>query len=343
MIIFLITLFLFTATFLIAYPNFKFQNGVLILLGVVLIITAGFRGEGVTLDYSDYLHAYEVMNTESRMEPSFHFIVYIVHQVFDNPVFLFVIYALLGVIIKLLAVKQLTNLYLLSSLIYLSHFFILHEMTQIRAGVAAGILLLCVKPIYNRKLGLFLLFTLIAITFHYSAVIILSLWFFNPHAFNKKKYLFIFVISYGMAYAGYTFGYLAGLIPIKEVQNLFSMYQQGMDNQIGVNINLFNAVQLFRIVMVGFFLYFFDKIRINNQYFMLLMKIYLYSICTLALLSDIPALAFRFSELLGIVEVVLIPLLVYVFRQKVLSYLFPIVIGFSFLCLNIFYAQLIFK
>ena len=105
------------------------------------------------------------------------------------PIYLFLLFAILGVSFKLIAIKQLTELWFLSLILYLSNFFILHEMTQIRAGVASAFLLLCVKPIYDRDLKRFLLFAVLGFLFHYSAIVILPLWFLGIKA-RKNVLLF---------------------------------------------------------------------------------------------------------------------------------------------------------
>jgi hypothetical protein len=61
----------------------------------------------------------------------------------------------------------------------------------------------------------------------------------------------------------------------------------------------------------------------------------------LVLFSDIPALGARASELLMPVEIILIPYLLYVFRQKQIALVLILSIAFIFLSLNLFYSSLV--
>jgi hypothetical protein len=195
MIFLLLSIFVIIAMIAIFPPNTKLvYNLFFILCGILLMVIAAFRGDGDS-DYSGYI---EMFNRQDFfvVEPTFTLISYIVRTFLGgNVIYLFIIYAILGVTIKLFAIKQLSELWFLSVVIYVSNFFILHEMTQIRAGVASAFLLLCVKPIYERNGKMFLLFTTIACLFHYSAIIILPLWFLTTNP--KKTWLLLSVpISY---------------------------------------------------------------------------------------------------------------------------------------------------
>ena len=123
--------------------NGKLSYALLVVLGVLLFVLAGFRKGSQFPDYSSYLILYEdIKSGDVIVELSFLYIAKLVHFIFNNVLFLFLIYALIGVSLKLKSIRQLTDLWLLSLVVYASNFFILHEMIQIRVGVYAGFLLL---------------------------------------------------------------------------------------------------------------------------------------------------------------------------------------------------------
>lgn len=62
------------------------------------------------------------------------------------------IYAILGVTLKLIAIRRYSLLPIFSIFTYISMYFILHEMTQIRAGVATAIFLFALEDIKDRNL-----------------------------------------------------------------------------------------------------------------------------------------------------------------------------------------------
>jgi hypothetical protein len=311
------------------------------ILGIFLALMAGLRFESVSMDYENYLYAYYNSDGDSRFEPTFTIIVRVVKHTFNNPIFLFIIYATIGVSLKFIAIKQLSKLYILSALLYLSNFFLLHEMTQIRVGIASGILLLCIKPLYERNFKSFFFLVLVAISFHYSSVIILPLWFLTPYSLNRNFYLSIVPLSYIMVVCGLTLGFLIKQLPIEQVQKLYSMYTLQIENGEGDVINLFNSLQILRCCILMFLIYSINIIESKNKYAVILIKIYTVALTCFILFSDIPVVSFRISELLSIVEIILIPLLLYVFKEKRIAIFFPICIGLFMLLINLFYIKLI--
>jgi hypothetical protein len=125
--------------------RFKQKYWVVFLWAFFLFLIAALRNENVDRDYLTYILNYE--QTAKRLaltiEPTFYLFSIIARSIFDNVIFLFIIYAFLGVFIKIYAISKLSKeLYLFSFLVYFSNFFLLHEMTQIRAGVAAAFILI---------------------------------------------------------------------------------------------------------------------------------------------------------------------------------------------------------
>lgn len=338
-LILLFTFFTFLIISLFPPEDRMVKNTMFIVIGLILIFIAGFRGEGVDRDYNNYVEMFH-QREFIVMEPSFVAVSMFIEAVFgDNPLFLFLIFAILGVSIKLIAIKKLTNLWFLSVLVYLSNFFILHEMTQIRAGIASSFLLLCIKPIYDRNLKLFLLFAILGISFHYSALVILPLWFLGNEP--RRKWMFFSIpFVYLIYFSGIN---LIGIIPIPGVQEKIQMYQklQEIGDQESTAINVFNLVFLAKIAIFYFLLFKYDLILYYNKYFTILIKIYCIALMVYPLLSSVPAIAVRINELYAIVDIILIPLLFYAFKPIYFSRMIVISIGFTLLLVVLFYVKLI--
>lgn len=310
------------------------------LVGLALILIAAFR-DGADVDYRGYVDYYNNIEQET-IEPTFHLICYLVKIFFfDNVVFLFLIYALLGVSLKLIAIKQLTRLSLLSVAMYISFYYILHDMTQIRAGVASGILLLCVKPLFTRNLKKFLFLAIIASLFHYSALIIFLLWFISPNSLNKNKYACLIPLGYVCYFAGISMSKLLTLLPFDAVQAKVEAYFYLTEFSDGPSSNVFNVLFLLRCFIAYVILWKVDFIALSNKYTYLLLKIYFLSLFSFLLFADIPGFAFRISELLGIVEIILFPLMIYIYTPRRISILFPLFVGQLMLSLSLFITQLI--
>lgn len=71
------------------------------------------------------------------------------------------------------------------------------------------------------------------------------------------------------------------------------------------------------------------------------MKIYILSAVFFLLFSDIPGFGFRGSEILGVVEIILIPMVVTVFSPSRLAVIFPVTIATIMIYVNLFYLKLI--
>ena len=322
--------------------NEQIKKILFILSGILLFIIAAFRG-GVDKDYSGYITLYEKAYhlTTLRIEPTFLFISFIVKHLFHNVLFLFIIYAFLGVYLKFYAIKQLSEFYLLSVVIYYSNFFLFHEMTQIRAGVACSIILIAIKPLYDRNWKSYLILIVLASLFHYSAVLALPLYFLNCEKINITFFALLIPVSYILYFLNIHITFLIELIPIPEITAKFHTYKYLSTLHNAYEGNVFNYLQLSRILLAFLLLWKWELLHFNNKFSIILIKLYVIAISILILFSDIPGISARASELLMPVEILLMPSLVYVVKQKQLAILSVILIGLIFLSLNVFYTGLL--
>lgn len=340
MILILITIFvLFSIVAFLPTNDNDAYKLLFAFFGILLFFTAAFRGDG-DFDYSGYVYMLH-RNDSFTVEPTFVLFSYIINEFLDgNSIYLFIFYAILGVSFKMFAIKQLTELWFLSVVIYVSNFFVLHEMTQIRAGVASGLLLMCIKPLYERNLKVFLLLSSLAFLFHFSAIIFFPLWFLGDQP--KKKWLFWAIpLSYGAYFAGIN---LITEIPIPGIQEKIIMYQKmrELDPNDVVQTNVFSFVFLAKVVIFYFLLYKYDLVHSHNKYFPILMKIYSLSLVAYLVFTSLPAFSSRINELFGVVDIILIPLLFYIFKPVYFSKAIVVFIGLCLLLIVLFYSKLIF-
>lgn len=312
----------------------------LVFSGILLFFIAACRPEGIDNDYLGYLSYYNNIANDSPVvvEPSFVFISLIVKHVFNNPSYVFVLYACLGVLLKFYAIDKLTQFKNLTVLIYFSNFFLLHEMTQIRAGVASGLLLLCIEPIRDRNLLKFLILALIAIFFHFSAIVILPLYFLQAKELNVKAYLALIPIAYILAFLKIDIYTFTSSIPIPLLQSKVGSYSFYADEDNGVN--LFNYVHLSRCLIASLIAWRWRSIMRYNSNGILMIKIYIISLFVFVAFSSIPGISSRTSELLQIVEIILLPFVCYIFREKTLILVSVILVGLVFLSFSLFYTKL---
>jgi hypothetical protein len=311
--------------------------------GVLLMLFAGLRSNQFS-DYANYVNMYKQLAAGNTVtvEPSYHIIAWLVREVLgNNTLYLFAIYAIIGISLKLIAIRRLTELWLLSLAVYASSYFILHDCIQIRAAVASGFLLLCIKPLAERRGWRFLLFAASAALFHLSALAVLPLWLMKNNRLNRWLFALLIPVGYLMWAANIDILAING--PIEYVQEKIVMYRTLKTSNVGdyAKINVFNLVYLAKILMYYLLLWKYNLVAANNKYACLLMKIWGISLFSFTAFSFIPGVAFRIHELLGIVEVILIPLLYYVVRPKPIARLCVVAVGVALALIVVFYNGLI--
>lgn len=310
------------------------------IFGIALILIAALRTEGIDRDYTEYISHLNNYADVALLEPTFKAIAWIVHTFCGGrAVWLFAIYAAIGVGLKFVAIRQISSVAMLSVALYISQFFILHEMTQIRAGVASAMVLLAIKPLYNCDWKRFLVIAAAATAFHLSGIVLFGLWFLNP---KKRIKIYLFLIPIAVIFLLANIDILQ-LIPLPYLSAKIEIYKQIKEYTDSVHntINPFNAIFLVRVALCYLLLWAVPTLKNHNRYFILLLKIFTLSLTALPIFATIPVVAYRIYELLGIVEIVLLPTLVYLFRPVALGYFVVIIYGFCQLMISIFYNRLI--
>ena len=299
--------------------NFLFWTTALILILIVGLRPVGLDRDSIT--YAEMIQSHADVNLVV-LEPAFWIIKWFNDNFFSGNVHtFFLIFATLGVSTKFLAIKKLSKLPWLSVSVYLSLHFILHEMTQIRAGVAAGFFLLSIPDIYNRNFKKFILKALLAFSFHYSAIVMFPLYFLHPRKLNIVYFLLPIVglISAYFDLSKTLLSNLANLAPnflAYKINTYLTLLELGEHSEINI-INFYYS-SLLLLTYFGFFLYIKNKIK--NDYDVLFLKILALSLFSFYFFSDVPVFAFRISEFLNVVTVIFLPNFILYFKQKKLIF-----------------------
>jgi hypothetical protein len=309
-------LFLFTALSILTLSSKEKPKLALLLVMGVLIIIAGFRGN-IDNDYLTYVRNYELIASGQSVifEPFFLLVSYLVSSTIDNVIGVFLIFAIFSVGLKYIAIKKLSNFWLCSVLVYFSYFYFLHDMTQIRTSIASAILLLSIPYIYAKNLKAFLLLVLLGSMSHYSLIAVLPMYYIST---KKVENIFFFLIP-----IAYVLFYLN--INISSLISLVNSFYEGGGTRFeyyamlakGTSIEVISVLQLIHIIVSYILLWKWKFLSIKNDYFIILIKFYVIATALYAALADIPALAIRFSELFQIVEIILIPMLIYLTKKKI--------------------------
>lgn len=328
--------------------NNIYYSYLFILFFVLLFFIAGFRPVGVDRDSESYARAIQLFIITHnygfiRIEPFFYLIVDVSKFLFNDVVRgVFILYALLGVSLKLYTIKKNSSFPLLSLIVYSCSYFVLHEMTQIRAGVAAAIFLLAIPDIVNRNWKSYLIKTALATLFHYVAIIMLFIYLINSKNNKQLFYLFLPLIGIllGIINAGEFFlisiiNFLPEFLNYK-INLYLTLHEMGMFTEINVS-NLYYSSLLI--------IYYFAIININKfkkEIDVLQIKILGWTLFTFYSFYFLPVFAFRISEFLGLVLIFILPDLISIVREKVFTSFIVILYSISML-FNIIFVQKLFN
>lgn len=311
-----------------------------LFIGLAMFLVAALRSEQVDLDYQGYIEYYnDVLDAGFvNVEPTFILLSHFVRNIADNALLLFVVYAALGISLKLLGIAKLSRFPLASLMVYFSGFFLLWEMTQIRAAVAGGLLLLCVPYIRHRRLLPFLALWTLAVSFHYAALVVLPLYLLRPESARAWIYYLLLPVASAIYMLNVNLVELASFAPIQLIELKIQSYETYADT--GVD-NIYNAVYLCRCALALLLFANRDFLSRQNEYFILLLKIYFVALVIHVALASIPGISSRLSELLLVVEVILIPMLVHFFRDRVIGHMVVVFASLTFFVFSLHYTKLL--
>lgn len=167
---------------------------------IALILIETLRDGTINPDYNLYLQYIRFPDSyKGDLEYSFFSIVDFSQWLGGEYLTVFFIYAILGISLKFIAIYKYSFNFIYSLCVWLCFSFILHDLIQIRASVAASMLLFMIPSIYNRNISVAFLFWIIAFFFHNSAIIFGIIFILKRDSINPLLwiggYLLIFLIN----------------------------------------------------------------------------------------------------------------------------------------------------
>jgi transmembrane protein EpsG len=292
---------------------------VFMLFYTLLVVTAGMRVLGPSADtasYIDILNGVEEV-TSGTEEIAFQLIRWVDVVLFGTSIDLFfVVFAVIGVGVKLFALIKHSRIPALSLVLYLLSYYWLHEYVQIRAGVATGIFLLAINDLAKGDINKYLIKATVAILFHWSSVILLPLYFVIR---GIKMGVFYWLPVIGMLFFAIGVDFSSTFSGFFQTVEFMDNYYAKHSGQID-DINPFNLITLSYVALFYFCAFVFLKKRnLQNEFDTTIFKIFSFSLFLFFLMSSmkLPVIAFRVSEYLNVVLLLLIPAVVDQFKQKI--------------------------
>jgi hypothetical protein len=125
------------------------------------------------------------------------------------------------------------------------------------------------------------------------------------------------------------------------ISDKIQIYNDLRELGIFTEINIYNVMFTIQIFSCALFILKSELLFQNNKYAILLLKIYCFSAASFVLFYNIPVLAFRISELLGIVQIILMPFILYIIRPRAVALAAIILFALLFLSVDVLYLGLL--
>lgn len=295
-----------------------------LVLGIVLVFIACMRPSYMP-DYENY--EYAVKYGSDRFEPMFYVIRKLTMIFTDSHYFLFFVYSFLGCLIMIYTIIRDSYRPWLSFLLWISVYFILHEMIQMRQAVAISIMIFSIKYIYIRDCKKYLLLWLIALSFHYSSIMFFPMYFLSSKKTYSKFYILLLIIGNVLVALNLDFSNIVKILNIGALNELFYIKTHDVEPFPPIYFNIRHIIQIF---IALFFWFQIGKIRNRYNYAVLYLKFYTIGLFFYMLFYSIPDIADRLSTIFITTEVMLLPLVCMLMRPQIIANIIVILIAIKY-------------
>ncbi|MDO4870856.1 MAG: EpsG family protein [Candidatus Saccharibacteria bacterium] len=288
----------------------KISFGLFLMLSFMMIFIAGFRTD-YGRDLVNYAQIFKSATTFSAawhypLEKGYMMLNFAFNLVTHNfDIFVFAL-ALVTLSLRMVIIKKLSVMPMLSLIIYFMLFFINNEMGQMRNAFAEVMFLMGVSCIFDDKIIKTLGWCAAAISIHMSSLMSFLVLFWDKINLNISKILFIIFISFGLGFINFV-KFAKVISNITGSAHLTSKLIMYADNDISLVITI-----LFRIIILLIFMFVaYDGSKKHR----ILTFCYLMSISILLLFRSLPIFAVRSSNIFRSVEILIIPEILLLFSQ----------------------------
>ncbi len=323
----------------------KYQYWIYLFFGICLVLISGLREIGIDPDSENYAVTYRNYYSESAAEGVEFTYIYLAAflNIFTNdPHALFLIYALFGVGIKMFAFHRYNDKHIFLFLImYLSYYYVVHDVMQIRTGILSGMLLLSVYEITNGRRLVALGYLLIGSMFHVSGLILLPILFLSTKPLTiKGKIFWTSIVLFSLflsASGGNIFDYIA---QIPYIGNKMEIYRKAAEmGQSHSTINGFGFFHLISIAIYLYLMFFSNVITEEDKHFPLMIRIASCGLAFYTILGFIPDLGARVSFLYRTVTIILFADIIYTIKPRWCGILFAELVAALYLNYGVQFIQ----
>lgn len=285
---------------------------------VAFVVIATVISSGFSRDSHNYNRMYEMfgasglsgLTTEMFVHEAFIVVVSkILYALGLSSVFLFLLHSAISLSIKFYLIDKHSKDKILSLSFFASYFFILHDSTQIRFGMAVAFVYLALHFLAdNRKLLFSAIVIFSAIAFHVSVLGFIIMLFFT----TRKSLFWLFgmvvvaTLLYPVDFNIVFSGMIEYVINYYNIHGTFlnSLYSTLQKPYLGLHFELFN----WRVVLVYFCVAVIFRYRSElSKYELLCYNALIFSVFVYIFMKDVVEIQYRISGLFGFSLVFLVP------------------------------------
>ena len=297
-----------------------------VIFGIAMIIIAGSREVGSTPDTESYEEMYYTKEGNLMVllrEPSFNFIVDILQSMSLGINALFFTYAILSVPIHLTALWKLSKMPFLTLTLYISYYYMMHDMVQIRAGVASGLFLWAIYFYVNQKKLYTLLLILLGTFFHYSAAAGLVIFFLGNGFPKWQRYILYAIVPIGIV-AYFTHIDIFSIIPDEwgglKLMKYRTMREKGIDDALAGWRFEVNILIWMRILLYYCCIYYHDYLVKHFKYTSVAIKLQGVGFCFLFFVNTLSkVVGNRMNDYFSVASILLWTASIYAIYPKLFS------------------------
>ncbi|RXT55709.1 EpsG family protein [Lacticaseibacillus chiayiensis] len=286
-------------------------------LGVVMLaLVAGLRYETGN-DFLPYKTIYAGDYSAGQVEPGF----LLIRAMFNGlqaPFWLFLlVWATATLVLFYFFVKEYFRPAIIPIAYYMSRFFFIRDMGQIRASLVCVTCMLALKFVYEEKPFPFVIIVGLSATIHISALFFLLIY---PFWLLFRKINFKWTI--GFLFLGAAVGFVAPKVLSVVIVHTLPRYAPYVTNAHYLSSSLFDPVMLMQVLIciTGFYILKRDMISDTliggKDKFKLLMVVYLFATLTLLSLSQLSTVGGRLSTIATTTETIVLPTIVFSVMPK---------------------------
>lgn len=286
-------------------------------LGVIMLaLVAGLRYETGN-DFLPYKTIYAGDYSAGQVEPGFLFLRNLFNWI-HAPFWLFLLaWAVVTLTLFYFFAKEYFRPAIIPIAYYLSRFFFMRDMGQIRASLVCVTCMLALKFVYDEKPLPFLVIVGLSATIHVSALFFLLIY---PFWLLFRRINFKWVL--GFLVFGAAVGFVAPKILSVIIVHTLPRYAPYVTNASYLSSGLFDPVTLMQVIICITGFYILNRGMVSNaliggsEKFKFLMVVYLFATLTLLSLSQLSTIGGRLSTIAATTETIVLPTIVFSIMPK---------------------------